>query len=233
MSQRSQRIILWWGLTFTLMYGLAVWVLIKMIPPPAARLGPEEIAAFYRGRQDEIRVGAVLCAWTAGFMVPITCVVAEQLRRLEVGRVWTNMTLLGGGLMSIWLALPPIFWGVAAFTPTRDAEVTALMHELGTLTFVTTDQHYIFMWVAVAFICFMQTDVPHSPFPRWFGYLTAWAAFMFEAGALAFLTRTGPFAWNGVLVLWVPILVFSLWIAIQSYLLLKALKAQQADRQPA
>ncbi len=47
--------------------------------------------------------------------------------------------------MSIPLVLPPIYWGVAAFTPTRAPEITAIMHELAMLTFVTTDQYYIFM----------------------------------------------------------------------------------------
>jgi hypothetical protein len=61
--------------------------------------------------------------------------------------------------------LPPLFWGVAAFTPNRPADVTAIMHELGTLTITTTDQYYIFMWVAVVVICLLPNRVVHSPFP--------------------------------------------------------------------
>jgi len=135
--------------------------------------------------------------------------------------------------MSVFLVLPPLFWGVAAFTPTRAPQVTAIMHELGMLTLTTTDQYYVFMWVAVVIICFLPTKVANSPFPRWFGYLTAWIALMFEAGAFAFLPRTGPFAWNGLLVFWFPLILFGVWIAVMCRLLLVSLTRQAHDAQEA
>jgi hypothetical protein len=92
---------------------------------------------------------------------------------------------------------------------------------------VTTDQYYIFMWVAIVVICLIPTSVKNSPFPRWFGYFTAWTAMMFEAGAIAFVPRSGPFAWNGLLALWSPVTLFGLWMAVMSVLLLKALKRQR------
>jgi len=103
------------------------------------------------------------------------------------------------------------------------------MHELGLLTLTTTDQYYIFSWVAVAVISLRPNTVVHSPFPRWFGYFTIWIALMFEAGAIAFNTRTGPFAWNGLLVFWTPLSLFGLWIIVIAVLLFKAIAKQQAD----
>jgi hypothetical protein len=52
---------------------------------------------------------------------------------------------------------------------------------------------------------------------------------MFEAGALAFNFRTGPFSWNGLLVFWSPLSLFGLWIGVMAYLLLKSLKLQRQD----
>jgi hypothetical protein len=85
------------------------------------------------------------------------------------------------------------------------------------------------MWVAVVVICLLPNRVVHSPFPRWYGYFTAWTALMFEAGAIAFLTRGGPFAWNGLLVFWSPLLLFGVWIGVTSTLLLKSLNKQIAE----
>jgi hypothetical protein len=51
---------------------------------------------------------------------------------------------------------------------------------------------------------------------------------MFEAGAIAFIPRSGPFARNGLLVFWSPLTLFSAWVGIQSYLVFKALNAQEA-----
>jgi hypothetical protein len=128
--------------------------------------------------------------------------------------------------------LPPIFWGVAAFTPTRAPDVTAIMHELAMLTFVTTDQYYIFMWVAIAFVALLPNTVAYTPFPRWFGYYTAWTALMFEAGAIAFLTRSGPFAWNGLLAFWSPVVTFFAWMIVIAVLLFRAIASQDEARSP-
>jgi hypothetical protein len=131
--------------------------------------------------------------------------------------------------------LPPMFWGVAAYTaPRKDSEVTALMHELATITLTTTDQYYIFMWVAVTVIALRPATqlVKNNPFPRWWGYLSLWITIMFEAGAIAFVPRSGPFAWNGLLVFWSPLTLFGVWITVQCWLTFRALRGQVADPDP-
>jgi hypothetical protein len=228
MSTRAQRILLWWGLAWTLIYGLVWWRLLHMMPPPTARWSADEIARFYLENGGEIKIGAMICGWTSGFMVPIAIVVAVQIARLEAGKpVWALAAFAGGSLMSVPLVLPPIFWGTAAFTPTRSPEITALMHELAMLTFVTTDQYYIFMWVAITAASLLPVTVRYSPFPRWFGYYTAWTALMFETGAVAFLTRSGPFAWNGLLAFWLPVVTFFAWIIVAATMLFRAISAQE------
>jgi hypothetical protein len=230
MSERSQRVLVWWGVIFVVIYGIAFALLLDMVPPPSAKMSANEIAAWYAERHDQVRIGAVIAGWTGAFLVPLTVVIAIQMARQETGpptrKIWSLLTVCGGAMMSIFLVLPPLFWGVAAFTPSRTPEVTALMHELGMLTLVTTDQYYIFMWVAIAVISLRATTVVHSPFPRWYGYFTIWTALMFEAGAIAFLARTGPFAWNGLLVFWSPLALFGAWVGVTAYLLLKALRQQ-------
>lgn len=229
MSERSQRVVLWWGVIFAVIYGAAFLLLMHMVPPPSPKLTAPEIQDFYTEHHDAVRVGAVIASWTSAFMLPIAMVIAAQMRRVEKGRIWTYMTISGGAMMSLFLVLPPLFWGVAAYTPGRDAEVTSLMHELGVLTLTTTDQFYIFMWVAIVVVCFIPTTVKHSPFTRNYGYFTAWSAFMFEAGAFAFLPREGPFSWRGVLVFWSPLTIFTLWIAVTAFVFGRAIKAQRAE----
>jgi hypothetical protein len=231
MSERSQIAVVWWAIALTTMYGVSLVFLLHMVPPPSATLSANEVADFYREHATSIRVGAMIDGWCGAFMLPLSAVLAVQVARVEKGRIWAVLTGLGGATMSLFLVLPPIFWGVAAFTPERAPEVTLLMHELALLTLVTTDQFFIFMWVAIVVVCFLPTTARHSPFPRWFGWFTAWTMIMFEVGAIAFLTRTGPFSWNGLLVFWSPLTLFGAWIAITSTLLLKALKRQRLEAQ--
>lgn len=229
-SERSQIALIWCGLILGGAYGVALGVLLHMIPPPAATQTAEQIKAWYLGRDNEVKLGATLASWSSAFMVPFWAVVTIQIFRQEKGRpIWTAVSLMAGAMMSIFLVLPPLFFGAAAFTPSRAPEVTAIMHELGVLSLVTTDQYFVFAFLAVAVMCFLPRRAPHSPFPRWFGYFTIWFTFMAEAGALAFNMRTGPFAWNGLLAFWIPFGVFAVWLAICAVFLLRSLKRQAQD----
>lgn len=231
MSLRSQKVFVWWTIVFVAIYGLDVLFLLHMLPPPSARWSSTEIAAFYVEHATAIKIGATVASWTSACMVPLAVVIAAQMHRHEYNKapVWTILGFAGGILMTIFLALPPICFGAAAFSPDRLPDVTAIMHEFGVLSMVTTDQYFIFLWVAVAVICLTPKSVVHSPFPRWCGYFTIWAALISEAGAIAFLTRSGPFAWNGLLAFWIPAVVFCLWLAIVSVLLIKSINAQMRE----
>jgi hypothetical protein len=229
LSAKSQRILVWWALSFVTLFGLTLVLLLHMLPPPPANWTAEQIAQFYTDHSAEIKVGAVICCWTSGFLVPLAVVVGVQMRRHEKGaRVWTILAVAGGTLMTVFAVLPPVFFGVAAFSPGRAPDVTAVIHELGVLSLVATDQYVIFLFVAVAVVCLISNTVVHSPFPRWFGYFTIWTALAIEVGAVAFLFRAGPFSWNGLFVFWLPFAVFGGWILVMSILLLRALARQES-----
>jgi hypothetical protein len=236
-SERSQRAILWWGIGLAVVYTLALIFLLQQVPTKNPNWSAEQVADWYAHNQGKIKWGAVIASWTSAFMMPILTVVAIQIARVESGgwKIWSALSLVSGALMSLFLMLPPLFWGVAAYTaPRKNPEVTTLMHELGTLTLVTTDQFYIFMWVAVTVIALRPATqlVKNNPFPRWWGYLSIWITIMFEAGAIAFVPRSGPFAWNGLLVFWSPLSLFGVWITIQSWLAFRALRGQIAEPEP-
>lgn len=235
-SERSQRAILWWGIGLAVTFALSLIFLLQQVPTKDPTWTSEEIAEFYTANHTRITWGAVICSWTGAFMMPILAVVTVQMARVETGgwKIWSALSLVSGALMSLFLALPPLFWGVAAYTADRDnPEVTAIMHELGSLTLTTTDQYYIFIWVGVSVICFRPATqlVKNNPFPRWFGWLSLWITLMFEAGAVAFVPRTGPFAWNGLLVFWSPLTLFGVWITVMSWLIFRALRAQVAEKE--
>lgn len=227
MSVRTQQILLAWTVLFAVAYVLALAFLLDMIPPPPATWSASQLADWYAARHTSIRIGAVVSSICSGFMLPLSAVIAVQLARIDGGmRVWSLAALSGGVMTSIPMVLPPLFWGVAAYTPSRDVQVTALAHEIGTLIYVSVVPFYLFLFVAVIVFCLRKPTAAHSPFPRWFGYLTAWIALMFEAGPMAFLTKTGPFAWDGVLAFWVPFILVIAWLSMMIPLLANALRHQ-------
>jgi hypothetical protein len=233
MSERKQRIVLWWSLIFMLLYAIAIRFGFHMMPPPSAHQTSNEVARWYQDHRTSIRIGAAIAGWTSAFMIPYGVVIYFQIARQEQGaKVWSVLALCSGALTAVFFAVPPLAWGAAAFSPARAPQITALMHEFGTLTFITTDQMYVFMWVVVAIVCLTPTTVKHSPFPRWFGYLTAWIVIMFEAGAIAFIPHSGPFAWNGLLAFWSPLILYGAWMLLMAWLILRALRRQQEEAEP-
>jgi hypothetical protein len=228
MSEKSQVILVWWTIVSTIVFGLAWVFLIRLMPLPAPTQSAENVARFYAENTLSIRLGATICSWTSAFLVPISVVVSVQLARLEKGvPVWSILYFAGGILTSIFLVLPPVLWGVAAFTPSRPPEVTLVLHELAILMFVTTAQFFLFYMVALVVVTFSQASDTRSPFPRWFGYLTVWVALITEVGAVGYLTKHGPFAWNGLFVFWLPFGIGFAWLAVLAILLLRALKLQR------
>jgi len=238
MSERGQAILVWWGLIMMYIYGFTLWLGFDMVGPPTPMLTDEEVRAFYLEDNLAKRLAAMITSWVSAFAVPIQVVAAIQVARLEKQSgshtpVWGFTTFASGILMTIFLVLPPLFWGVAAYTAGRPSEVTTLMHELGMLTLTTTDQFYIFGMVAIAYVslCIKNHDAL-SPFPRWMGYFTLWAALAFEVGAFAFIPKSGPFAWSGIVVFWMPFVVYGAWITVLCVMLLKVVKRQAAAKDP-
>jgi hypothetical protein len=229
-SERSQIILIWCSIVMTVVLAITLGVLLRMIPPPAATLTAEQIKEWYLARSTQIKLGATIMGWVSASLLPFWAVIAIEVSRHEKGRpIWATLIAMSGAMMTIFLVLPPLFFGAAAFAPDRAADVTAALHQLGVLALVTTDQFYIFTFIAVTVVCLLPSYADHSPFPRWLGYFTIWFMIMAEAGAIPFNVRTGPFAWNGLLSFWMPFCIFGVWMIIMSVLLIKSLRLRMAD----
>src|SRR5262249_45917969 len=55
---------------------------------------------------------------------------------------------------------------------------------------------------------FIKHPSPRPPFPRWSAYLNLFASFFMCEACLLLFFKTGPFSQNGVLVFYVPMIVF-------------------------
>jgi len=116
------------GDRFGLVYLVAFVFLLQQVPLKNPAWSAEQVAQWYVDNQGRIKWGAVLASWSGAFMMPILAVVSVQMARVETGgwKIWSALSLVSGALMSLFLMLPPMFWGVAAYTaPRKDPEVTS------------------------------------------------------------------------------------------------------------
>ncbi len=63
-------------------------------------------------------------------------------------------------------------------------------------------------------------------FPRWSAYYNLFASFFMCEASLLLFFKTGPFSQDGVLVFYVPMIVFFVWIVMFSVLTLRAINAE-------
>ena len=223
----TQRTLLWFSIVFLILFGVG-WVMTGFLPPPPATLNPEEVAGLYRSDNLQMRIGVVICLLTAGFNMTWSLVVGAQMARVEKGLpLWSILQVLSGAFGALIFMLPLLFMGIAAFSPDRNPEVTALAHEFAFLTLITPVGFFTFQALPVGIIGLTRTDVPHSPFPRWMGFFTMWMLLSAEFGVMAMLFKSGPFSWNGLFPFYLPLTIFTLWFVVLTRLLFRAIRAQE------
>lgn len=229
MNGNTQRILIWTGVVGSLVFFLGFGYLMGFFPPPSPSLDAAAVLALYTQNLIQFRIGVMVSIFAGGFFLPLTVVISVQMARHEKGMpVLAIMQGLAGAGGTMLFFLPIVFWGVAAFSVERDPALTLMMHELAFLALVTPTSMFLLQAMAVTLLCFKTKDDPHSPFPRWMGYLTVWALLSAETALAAFHFKSGPFAWNGLFPFWLALTVFSLWLGALVVLILRDLKRQEA-----
>jgi hypothetical protein len=139
------------------------------------------------------------------------------MARIEGGRpVLTHIMLLGGGAGWMFLLLPTILLTIAAYRPERSPELTQTLHDLGWMTAFFPFLPFAMMGVAMA-VAIFQDPSPQPVFPRWLGYINIWATLLFLPAAALIFFHGGVFAYHGLFVFWVPLVIFGGWILVLAW----------------
>lgn len=230
MSIKAQRRLLWIGLTFGLIYFLAMIFLLGFIPPPHADLDPASVAAIYTHGDLQFRVGTVVMLAVSGFWFPIALVITAQMVRHEKGfPMWAFMQGSASAVGVVFFIMPPMLWALAAFSAGRNPEITQVIHDFGWLTFFVPIGMFTFQLIPISIIAFTsEYDGKYSAFPRWLGYLTLFEIMSGELPVVTILFKDGPFSWPGVFAIWQVIFFFSVWVTALVFTLTRAMRHQEA-----
>ena len=229
MNANSQRLAVWCGLIFAVLFFIACWPIGGLLPPPSPTLTGPELMARYAENINWVKLAIPLGLIAAIFAVPWNAVLALQLARIE-GKVpiWSLSSFGAGCTNVVIFSLPFIFWAGAFYRNDRDPVMFQLINDITWLEFVMTFPPLCMQLACTAFIGF-QDKSEYPVFPRWLCYLNLWIAFLFIPGGLAIYFQTGPFAWNGILALWVPATVFGIYFCVMTPMLLKAITRQEKE----
>lgn len=192
--------------------------------PPA--FDAAQIQALFQSDYTRIRIGMLILMFAALIFIPFAATMARQLARIEGGVGTLSLIFVLGAVGNMVLTFyPAVWWLTAAFRPERAAELIQLMNDMAWLQFLGGISMYLAMPLAVTAASLLDSSADPI-FPRWCGYANAWLAVLILPDQLLFFFHEGPFAWNGLFGLWIPVVVFSGFFLVNCYVLHQRLRRE-------
>ena len=220
-SRRIQKACIWAGPVMGVLFVVG-FVTAGFWPPPSPNQTAAEVAAMIDGDRTAIRVGVVICLASCPLLMPFLAAFTIQMKRIEGVRPIMAYTALAlGALATVEFVIPYVFMLVSTYRADTDPDVTRALFDLSWFFFLGVISTFVLE--LVLFGVAVLIDKRERPvFPRWLGYVNIWLALMFSPASFLVFFKTGPLAWNGVLVWWVPVAAFLLWFVPNFIYLLKA-----------
>lgn len=226
MSKKVQYMCLWSGPLMGLLVTIGWWALASFVPPPLPSWNALQVAEFYASNTTGIRIGMIFMIAGVGFFFPFVALISSQIKRMENGSSTLAYTQLIAGSMSAAIILfPTMFWAVASFRVDRSPEIIQLLNDMGWLITAMPFAPGIIQNLAIG-IAVLNDKNEQRIFPRWVAYMNFWMSALFLPAGIMIFFQTGPFAWNGLLAFWLPLVAFGIWFNVMIFALLGALKKQ-------
>ncbi|HEY1970930.1 MAG TPA: hypothetical protein VGH89_23455 [Pseudonocardia sp.] len=225
----TQRICGWCGpaVVVTCAVGLAAFA--RFVPPPSASLSAADLASLFRGGSTAIRIGLMLVVFGAALFGPFVAVISAQMKRIEGARsplAYAQLVL--GACFIMEIIFPLMAVQTAAYRPERADPIQQALNDFGWLTFFGVAST-AFVEMVIIGVVILQDSRPLPVFPRWSGYFNIWVGLLYTPGTVVVFFRSGPLAWTGLFVFWLPFAAFFAWLITMAYLLLKAVNHEVAE----
>jgi hypothetical protein len=222
MNARNQRICAWAGPFCAFIWILALLFCAGFLPPHKTEWGAAQIAQIYADNPIGIRIGMIFLLIGGVLYQPWVAIIAVQMKRIEGPQSVLTYVQLGLGTLFVLLfVLAAIFWQTAAYRPLEDIVFTQRMNDLGWFMFLISVPVLTVQGLALSLVIF--ADKEQSLFPRWFAWFNIWAQIIFLPGTVIPLFKSGPLAWNGIIAFWIPAAVYTVWMCLLTWLLLRAI----------
>jgi hypothetical protein len=225
---RLLRIGIWSGPAMALITLIGAVFVGRFVPPfidPSSTAAV--IATKYAQHATGVRIGAIISAIGLALIAPFGGALAAQTRPAEGARPFlTYVQVLSVAVASVFVVLACTIWAITAFRPgDYPPEIVRYSNDLAYFLFIFTWPPFTVWFVAIALAAFK--DAEQAPFPRWSGYLCIWLAVQISAGALIAFFKTGPFAYNGLFALYLPVALFFVWVMAMTFVMLRNLNGQR------
>lgn len=222
----------WCGVAYIVSLLIGWWLFAGFLPAPPPTTTPEAVVALFGERTAMIRIGMVIVMFSALIFIPFAATIAHYLARIEGGSgVLSYSALLGGAGNMVLTFYPAVWWLAAAFRPDRAAELIYMVNDMAWLQFIGGVSMFEALPLTIAVAAFCDKS-PNPVFPRWAGYFNIMIAVAILPDQLLFFFHSGPFAWNGLFGLWIPLVLFGGWFLVNFWLLRRAILGEREPLMP-
>jgi hypothetical protein len=225
MSARIRSICLWSGYSFFVFYLVGIVFVAGFIPPPAPSWSGEAITAFFTEHQMRILFGMSICAIASALYVPWGVSIFGEMLRMERTRFapLSVVQVISAGLGAAFFAISPLMWLTLAFRAGHSSDAVWILNDFAWISWIVS---WPFFGVQAAALGLCVLTHRSDVLPRWTGYFSIWfAVSMFPASLIVFF-YSGPFAWNGIFGIYLPLGMFALWYHVVTFYLRKGLKVR-------
>jgi hypothetical protein len=213
----------WCGPLATVLALLGMVFISGFIPATEPAASGQEIADFYTANVNRIRAGMIVSMIAFSFFVPFGVAIAILTRRIERLPLMSYVQIASVAIAALEGVMAAVIWITAAYRPDAiDPDMTRMLHDLGWICFLV-DVPPFSIWIAAIGIAIMRDRNASPLFPRWLGFFNFWVALLILPALVLPFFKTGPFAYNGLLALYLPFGAFFIWMVIMTIAVLRAI----------
>jgi uncharacterized membrane protein (DUF441 family) len=226
-GKRDVWLVFWIVPAFYTAFGVIFFALARVMPPPRPDVTTDQMVHFFHAHALTIKIGFGVLVLIVGGAGVSNGIVAFHMKRMTVGSVMAYGYL---GAMSVG-ALPGCLlvafcFLTAVYRPGRDPQLLALLYDLGLLSYVGSLGCFSTAYFAFAVAILYDKN---GIFPKWLAYVSIWQIVTEIMAMPVFVSKAGPFAWNGSIAFWMGVVVFGFWLSCVIVFLMKATERQPAD----
>lgn len=228
MSFYWQRACAWCGVASALTFFVGFWPFAHYVPAIPPTWGVEQVAENTLNNITGIRIFCILFMYAGVLLMPFYAVISYQMSRIE-GRYGplSGAQLLLGLFATIPFVYGPILWGVMTFRPDRDPELIYLLSDINWIATFFYGGAAVLQYIVIG-IAILSDKRKEPIMPRWAGYFNIWCATLNIPTGFMMFFKEGAFAWNGLMVYWIPSGCYAMWASVNTYILLKTIKREEA-----
>jgi len=226
MNKRMQFLCLWCAPVYGVLISVGWWLLAGFVPPPLPSWGAAEIADIYVQNASGIRLGMVFMMAGLLFWMPFIAVTSAQIARMESKpHVLAYAQLLGGALSVAPVFISIMIWATLAFRAGHDPKTVLILNDMAWLVTTMPFGAIVVQLMAIG-LAILGDRSEQRIMPRWVAFVNFWVALLSMPAALIIFFYSGPFAWNGIIAFWIPLVAFGIWFSVMVYALHRAIKNQ-------